>query len=44
MTICRILKPTEWLRAARGRTRLVGICFGHQALAHAFGGAVEKVA
>ncbi|WP_395944642.1 type 1 glutamine amidotransferase [Brevundimonas sp.] len=31
-----------WLRAARGRTRLVGICFGHQVLAHAFGGAVEK--
>ena len=37
-----IPKLTEWLRAARGRTRLVGICFGHQALAHAFGGAVEK--
>ena len=32
----------DWLRAARGRTRLVGICFGHQALATAFGGAVEK--
>jgi len=32
----------EWLRAARGQTRLVGICFGHQALAHAFGGRVEK--
>ncbi|MFN3836529.1 MAG: glutamine amidotransferase-related protein [Brevundimonas sp.] len=37
-----IPKLTDWLRAARGRTRLVGICFGHQALAHAFGGAVEK--
>ncbi|AQR63390.1 GMP synthase [Brevundimonas sp. LM2] len=32
----------DWLRAARGRTRLVGICFGHQAMAHAFGGTVEK--
>ena len=32
----------DWLRAARGRTRLVGICFGHQVLAHAFGGMVEK--
>lgn len=32
----------DWLRAARGRTRLVGICFGHQAMAHAFGGRVEK--
>ncbi len=32
----------DWLRAARGKTRLVGICFGHQAMAHAFGGRVEK--
>lgn len=32
----------DWLRAARGRTRLVGICFGHQVMAHAFGGRVEK--
>lgn len=31
-----------WLRAARGQTRLVGICFGHQILAQAFGGRVEK--
>lgn len=32
----------DWLRAARGRTRLVGICFGHQIMAHTFGGRVEK--
>jgi len=32
----------EFLRQARGRTRMVGICFGHQVLAHAFGGQVIK--
>lgn len=32
----------EWIRAAKGRTRLVGICFGHQAMAKALGGRVEK--
>jgi len=32
----------DWLRAARGKTRLVGICFGHQAMAQAFGGQVAK--
>jgi GMP synthase-like glutamine amidotransferase len=31
-----------WLRAARERTALVGICFGHQVMAQAFGGAVIK--
>lgn len=37
------IAPLEaWLRAARGRTRLVGICFGHQIMAQAFGGRVEK--
>lgn len=32
----------DWIRDARGRTRLVGICFGHQAMAQALGGQVEK--
>jgi GMP synthase-like glutamine amidotransferase len=34
----------DFLRAARGRARLVGLCFGHQAMATAFGGRVEKAA
>ena len=32
----------DWIRAARCRTKLVGICFGHQAMAQALGGRVEK--
>ncbi len=32
----------DWLRGARGKTRLVGICFGHQVMAQAFGGQVAK--
>lgn len=32
----------DWIRAARGRLRLVGVCFGHQAMAQALGGRVEK--
>lgn len=31
-----------WIRDAHGRTRLVGVCFGHQAMAQALGGRVEK--
>lgn len=33
---------THWLQDARGKTRLLGICFGHQIMAQAFGGRVEK--
>lgn len=32
----------EFLRAAKGRAALVGVCFGHQVMAEAFGGKVEK--
>jgi len=31
----------DFLRAAKGKARLVGICFGHQIMAEAFGGRVE---
>jgi len=33
-----------FLRAAKGEAKLVGICFGHQIMAQAFGGHVEKSA
>lgn len=32
----------DFLRQAKSRTRLVGICFGHQVMAEAFGGRVVK--
>ena len=31
-----------FLRAAKGKAKLVGICFGHQIMVEAFGGRVEK--
>jgi GMP synthase-like glutamine amidotransferase len=31
-----------FLREAKGRAALVGVCFGHQVMAEAFGGKVEK--
>lgn len=44
-----VYEPLPWiapllgfLRESAGRTRLVGICFGHQAMAEALGGRVEK--
>lgn len=39
-----IAELTAFLKRARGRARLVGICFGHQIMAEAFGGHVEKSA
>ena len=33
---------TRFLQQAKGRAKLVGICFGHQIMAEAFGGRVEK--
>ncbi len=37
------IEPLEdFLRSAKGQAKLVGICFGHQVMAEAFGGRVEK--
>ena len=45
-----VYEPLPWieplmafLRSAKGRAKLVGICFGHQVMAETFGGHVEKV-
>jgi len=32
----------DFLREAKGKAKLVGVCFGHQIMAEAFGGRVEK--
>jgi len=32
----------DFLREAKGKAKLVGLCFGHQAMAEAWGGRVEK--
>jgi GMP synthase-like glutamine amidotransferase len=44
-----VYEPLPWipllknfLRSAKGQAKLVGICFGHQVMAEAFGGHVEK--
>jgi GMP synthase-like glutamine amidotransferase len=39
-----IRKLKTFLRAAHGQAKLVGICFGHQVMAEALGGRVEKSA
>jgi GMP synthase-like glutamine amidotransferase len=39
------IAPLEgFLRDARGKAKLVGVCFGHQIMAQAFGGRAEKSA
>ena len=37
-----IARCEDFLRAAKGRAALVGVCFGHQLMAQAFGGEVIK--
>lgn len=34
----------DFLREAKGKAKLVGVCFGHQVMAEAFGGEVRKSA
>jgi GMP synthase-like glutamine amidotransferase len=37
-----IAQATDFLQAAKGKAALVGVCFGHQLMAQAFGGRVVK--
>jgi GMP synthase-like glutamine amidotransferase len=37
-----IADAMAWLREARGQSKLIGVCFGHQLMAEAFGGKVIK--
>ena len=37
-----IVQLLDFLRGAKGQAKLVGVCFGHQAMAQAFGGNVIK--
>jgi len=37
-----IARLLDFLRSAKGKAKLVGVCFGHQAMAQAFGGQVIK--
>jgi GMP synthase-like glutamine amidotransferase len=39
-----IAELIAFLQRAKGRAKLVGVCFGHQVMAQAFGGRVEKSA
>lgn len=41
-TLPWIAPLTDFLRQAKGKTPLVGVCFGHQVMAQAFGGQVIK--
>jgi GMP synthase-like glutamine amidotransferase len=48
-SLAGVYDPFSWisdlktfLREAKGKTKLVGVCFGHQIMAEAFGGRVEK--
>ena len=42
--LCWIPELKTFLQESKGKAKLVGICFGHQIMAEAFGGRVEKSA